>query len=257
MTALTGNSRKREQQIQALIVNRVSFQHERRLSKEIKKTMKRAAAMVKNNLSPQGLFNEHKNKIASIMNSLYADTITAFANYFSNTEKARNHYLVQKKTPPIGSIIDELIAGWVQINGGKLINDITETTMKQINLIVANGIKDGLSEIEISNRLNDDALIKSATRAQTIARTEAHRAANVTGYQTAKATGLDMKKVWVASGGARTRDAHSAASSRYKNGIGLDDFFLVGGERLRYPSDPAGSAGNTINCRCALVYEFS
>ena len=27
-----------------------------------------------------------------------------------------------------------------------------------------------------------------------------------------------------------------------------------GGELLKYPGDPRGSAGNTINCRCAAIY---
>lgn len=256
MTTLTNNSRQREQQIQSLIVQRVSLRHERRLSREISSTMRKAAKLVKQNISPNELFNEHKNKIESIMNSLYVDTIEAFAKYFTGTEKARNHFLVQKKAPPTTPIIDEIISGWLQSNGGRLITEISETTMTQINDIVAQGVRDGLSEKEIATMIEDIAPLKAGSRAATIARTESHRAANVTGYQTAKATGLEMLKVWVPSGGGRTRDAHRQAGIRYKDGIGLDDFFIVDGERMRYPSDPSGSASNTINCRCALVYEF-
>jgi hypothetical protein len=40
-----------------------------------------------------------------------------------------------------------------------------------------------------------------------------------------------------------------------KPAIPIDDFFDVGGEKLKYPGDPRGSAGNVIQCRCAVVYE--
>lgn len=219
--------------------------------------MRAAAKLVRQNLNPKELFNEHKNRITSIMNSLYVDTVEAFAKYFTGTEKARNQFLIQKRTPPTTPIIDEIIAGWVQSQGGTKITEISQTTIDQVLFIVSEGIRNGDSEKEIAKAIEAIAPVKAGSRAATIARTESHRAANVTGYQTAKATGLEMRKVWVASGGGRTRDAHRRAGQDYKDGIGLDDFFIVDGERLRYPSDSAGSAANTINCRCALVYEFA
>jgi len=33
----------------------------------------------------------------------------------------------------------------------------------------------------------------------------------------------------------------------------MQDTFTVGGEKLRYPGDPAGSPWNTINCRCTQL----
>ncbi len=33
----------------------------------------------------------------------------------------------------------------------------------------------------------------------------------------------------------------------------VGDPFLVSGESLMYPGDPAGSAGNVINCRCTQM----
>jgi hypothetical protein len=32
--------------------------------------------------------------------------------------------------------------------------------------------------------------------------------------------------------------------------VGLDEPFIVGGEQLMYPGDPAGSPGNICNCLC-------
>jgi uncharacterized protein with gpF-like domain len=47
-----------------------------------------------------------------------------------------------------------------------------------------------------------------------------------------------------------TRDAHDEADGQE---VGTDEDFAVGGEALRFPADPAGSAGNTINCRCSVL----
>jgi hypothetical protein len=36
--------------------------------------------------------------------------------------------------------------------------------------------------------------------------------------------------------------------------VPIDEPFIVSGEELMYPGDPSGSAGNVINCRCAIGY---
>ena len=84
-----------------------------------------------------------------------------------------------------------------------------------------------------------------------IARTESHAAANAAQITGAKASGVVDKKEWVAAGGGDTRDAHARADGQV---VGIDEPFIVGGERLRYAGDPSGSAENVINCRCATIY---
>lgn len=54
-------------------------------------------------------------------------------------------------------------------------------------------------------------------------------------------------KIWDSESGPRTRDAHLAANGQR---VPVDQPFIVGGEALMYPGDPAGSAANTIQCRC-------
>jgi len=55
------------------------------------------------------------------------------------------------------------------------------------------------------------------------------------------------------------RDEHIQADRDYNpqggriGPIPIDEPFIVGGERLMFPRDPAGSARNTINCRCLEV----
>ncbi len=54
---------------------------------------------------------------------------------------------------------------------------------------------------------------------------------------------------------AKIRPAHAQADFTYAlSPIPTVESFIVGGEPLKYPRDPAGSAGNIINCRCEAVY---
>lgn len=55
-------------------------------------------------------------------------------------------------------------------------------------------------------------------------------------------------KGWMCSFLEDSRDAHMAADGQE---VGIDEDFIVGGERLAYPGDDRGSASNTIECKCA------
>lgn len=92
-------------------------------------------------------------------------------------------------------------------------------------------------------------------RGDTIARTEMNGAANRTSNETAGAlqeSGIPLLKTWVATSDDRTRDAHAEADGQQ---VPYDEPFEVDGEEMDYPGDPAGSAENTINCRCAVIYD--
>lgn len=96
-----------------------------------------------------------------------------------------------------------------------------------------------------------------AYRAEMITRTELARMYNLASYTTqldAVNTVPGLLKRWVATGDRRTRQSHLRAHARYaEKPIPVKDAFEVGGESLRYPGDPAGSAKETINCRCRSV----
>lgn len=70
-----------------------------------------------------------------------------------------------------------------------------------------------------------------------------------------KAVGLDkgakgLRRQWIATLDSRTRPDHLAAHGQT---VGVDEPFVVGGERMDYPGDPSASAGNVISCRCRMV----
>ena len=85
-----------------------------------------------------------------------------------------------------------------------------------------------------------------------IARTEVHRTASFANEIVAESMGIaGTRKEWVSVNDGRTRISHALASGQQ---VGLEEPFIVGGDRLNYPGDPAGSPGETINCRCVSIY---
>lgn len=90
-------------------------------------------------------------------------------------------------------------------------------------------------------------------RAQTVAVTEVHRAFNFGGLAAAhRAQVRDisvLSKTWIHKHDLRVRAAH-----RIDDTVPVNQPFIVNGEPLMAPGDPAGSPGNVINCRCKARY---
>ena len=98
-------------------------------------------------------------------------------------------------------------------------------------------------------------------RAEVIARTESINALRSGQYQaieqaleTEGVQEAEAVKVWDSSGDARTRPEHAMADGQ---AVPMSQPFMVGGEPLMYPGDPAGSAANTIQCRCIMRTEIN
>lgn len=91
-----------------------------------------------------------------------------------------------------------------------------------------------------------------AFRRENIARTETIRASNAASTQIYTEYGAPYKG-WVATLDARCRPEHLAADGQI---VAAGQPFNVGGERLQYPGDPAGSPSNTCQCRCTVVPEM-
>lgn len=88
-----------------------------------------------------------------------------------------------------------------------------------------------------------------ATRIENLARQQAFEEAE----KRAEENGLVLIKVWNTQEDSKVRDAHARANGQEAQ---VDKPFYVGGEKLMYPGDINGSAGNIINCRCYLTYKF-
>lgn len=156
-------------------------------------------------------------------------------------------------------IMDAVMGDFARRYGSELItNVVARTTINDIKSIVARGILDGLGEPEIAELIWAAAPTKSASRAQTIARTEVHSASTWATQEAAIATGVDFNREWVASMGERTRFSHSENA----NGliVGMNEPFRFVGMRgseveLMYPGEYNGAyPEETINCRCVVSY---
>lgn len=87
-----------------------------------------------------------------------------------------------------------------------------------------------------------------------IARTTMTSAAGSADVEAWRQTGVVQQKTWVSALQTRTRETHADAHGQT---VGLDEAYIVGGEFLQFPGDPAGSAGNIINCLCTHVAEVA
>jgi Phage Mu protein F like protein len=143
--------------------------------------------------------------------------------------------------------------GWLRNNGAERIVGITDTSRDVIGDQIRIGTQKGETTQQIADRIRKHRRSISPGRAEVIARTEVHAAANYGSQVAAIESRIPMKKVWTAR--ADARDAHQAASGQKR---ALNDTFRVGGERLMYPGDSSfgGSAANVCNCRCILGYEL-
>ena len=77
-------------------------------------------------------------------------------------------------------------------------------------------------------------------------------AQNFASQEAWKQSGVVGGQTWLSAlSPTRTRPEHAAAHGQT---VKLGEMFIVGGEQLAHPGDPAGSPGNIINCLCKLIY---
>jgi hypothetical protein len=151
----------------------------------------------------------------------------------------------------------EFIKNWVIQNLGQLIFDVTDTSQKKVNEIVAQGIKDGLNPMQIEELLAEQ--IPDIKRARAIARTESTRAYNEgkkqSAIQWANETGTPIWKIWIHGGAKEPRIQHIQAQNKPKRFDQPFVFNTRGFEVLMdKPGDLNGGAEQTINCSCVVIY---
>jgi len=135
-----------------------------------------------------------------------------------------------------------------------IIEGISETTKEEIRKVLIKAQLESWSINEIVRAIENEEL--TAMRARRIARTETNTAANQAGRFAAKATGVKLNKIWIATKDNRTRHDHSAVNGKI---VGIDETFNVGGFPMLQPGDRGESGKKTpakeiVNCRCTSAY---
>lgn len=149
-------------------------------------------------------------------------------------------------------------AGRVLAQSGSQIKEIAQTTQVNVMRIVRSAHEEGLSIPDTASAIRDGMKDAAPARARMIARTELAGAVNGGSLAATQiveeVTGATYVKKWLTAPGA-PNPRHELYDGLDGQTQPLDGAFDVGGSELQFPGDPAGDPGETINCRCALVYD--
>ena len=244
---LVDQDARRDQLRQQLLLDRIARPVERILAREITRATREMVKAWEVTGRVTELPDHHKN-IEATLRMAWRASIESFARRIvESVAKHKRVPLIAKNEDHWQLFVEEYLAEY----GGEKIVQIVETTRTMIMRGIDLGRAEGLGQAAIAKQIIKQAPDISFQRAAVIARTETHSAGNYGSIMQAKDTGLNMAKEWVASSGGRTRDSHRGADGQT---VGIDEPFVVGGERLMYPGDPRGSAAEVINCRCVQAF---
>jgi SPP1 gp7 family putative phage head morphogenesis protein len=201
----------------------------------------------------QSLIPAHRNRVVEILRS------ECYRNAISGAEHAQESFgkaaLAIESKRGTSEQVTENISEWAKrYSATKVV--IAKTTQRRIRNAVARGLAANETYRQIATRIRTEVGGMNASRAQTIARTEAGTAVSVGSHQEIEATaeelGVKYDKVWTSSADDRTRESHAEADGQRCE---LDEDFEVGEATMRFPRDPDGPPEEVINCRCTAIYE--
>jgi hypothetical protein len=145
---------------------------------------------------------------------------------------------------------------WLNSNAGYRIVSVHSTLIESIIKVISDGYDSNISVAEITRNLQSKfGLFKD--QALRIARTETTTATNLATVLAAHSSDYVLEKTWISVQDNRTRRPPKSKFDHLDmNGQVVSEYgmFFVGGEEIEYPGDPKGKAGNTINCRCKVVF---
>lgn len=205
----------------------------------------------------RGVLADLKDKLSDTIVKLWQDVGEDIGNEvaqaFDTDEKARRPVWEHKALPTVSMVTEATVKRLLAMAGTK-VKYINETTLKLLRVALADGVAEGESIPQLAKRIDAlylDEIIPN--RSVVIARSEVVSSSNWSsleaGKQFADQYGMQLTKVWLATGDDRTRPTHVDADGQE---VPLDEPFIVGGEELQYPGDVAGSPSETVMCRCTL-----
>jgi uncharacterized protein with gpF-like domain len=135
-------------------------------------------------------------------------------------------------------------------------SQINGTTQKELAKILEQAVQEGKTSVSIAKDIKDtfdrwanggDDM--TVARSRMIARTEVEYITNTSMIENYRVNQVEGKE-WLSARDKNVRTDHSVADGQK---VPVNASFIVGGEQLDRPGDPAGSAGNVINCRCVVL----
>ena len=240
---LIDRNRAREARRQVLLLDRLTRQFRGRVERELSSAMGEMVdrwELTREVMMPRG-FAE---RMAATYEQMAIASIEAFSRRIVEQGKAAG--LILKVKEDFAQIMRRRALRYIQQEAvRRRIQRVTETTRRQIVNAVDTGYRDGSTLPEVASSIRSIIPALASYRADAIARTETHGAANYGSQEAAAATGLPLRKEWLAAQDERTRETHAEADGQI---VGMDDGFKVGNAILMYPGDPAGPPEETVNC---------
>jgi uncharacterized protein YoaH (UPF0181 family) len=245
------------------LMDRVEAIHSPILRDTLLAGMREIASQMRETHLPVSASAEFRRRLTGALGALWAQSITD-ASQLVKDEFAEGLKAVEVKTD---LVILRSISDFIQAYGQRQVEQITRTTEEQIRLLIVGGMSRGEAIQAVYANFLERLPAMTEMRSLLITRTEIHAATQYASLRMALRSTVPLNKVWNSVNDERTRDfGELGRISQFNHRsmdqvkIGLTQEFLVpaiigGYERLAFPGDPRGSAGNIINCRCVQTYE--
>ncbi len=265
--AFISHSREREAQIQRRLLDVMEGRFRRFISAEIAAESERILSAYRELGFVPMDDDAHMRAIRQLYLGMAEMAIRTFGRRMTTQGKAFGLDLESKEFS-FSEFFHSLALNYIQLEAmRRRITSVAETTRNMIVAQVERGQQAGLGVDAIAALIAEKVPGISRWRGALISRTELHAAANYGAQETAKQTGLELEKEWVAVEDHRTRDFGEGDGEvdefdhRAMDGqtVGMDEPFkmpwLKGPDVLcQFPGDPTLPAAASINCRCAVTH---
>lgn len=126
---------------------------------------------------------------------------------------------------------------------------VNETTWRMLKEALSAGIEAGEGADKLAARVEQTMTLRVNQSSGAIARTEVQAGTTAGTVEGWRQSGIVSQKMWIATFDDRVRDTHAEAHGQT---VALDDDFTVGTATGSGPGQ-MDEAGETINCRCAMI----
>ena len=247
MRYITGKNRRREVALQGALLDRMAARFQRSMARQLSAAYRAGLKQFEQDGGSSGIdsaIDPFEIRLTATISTEAREIIKTFGERIAGESK-----MLKKDVGD--DPFEEALKQYIRTYGVQHAELINRTTKEQLKKLIEAGIDEGLGTEAIARNIQKQIPSIARYRAATIARTETHTAANVGSQAAAEATGLALIKEWGAAEDERTRETHAEADGQQ---VPMDGLFSVGGYDLRFPGDPAGPPGETINCRCVQLF---
>lgn len=185
------------------------------------------------------------------INAAYASAGTFYRQWYNRFRpliaKTMAEPIVRVRIGILGQTSPQVLSA-IQRRVTKLSGSVTATTQQQLRDVITQARVDGVGVGELATRIRSQVFADTitASRANTIARTETVGALNEGAMLKARQNGVMRAKQWVDQKDGRVRESHREAAA--EGWLPLEQPYTNG---LQYPHEAGAPAEEVINCRCS------